>query len=130
MINIYKCNRTKLGFSFKGIFQIIVHENDKFILEEIKKFFREVGHIKKTGPYFSYRVESFDKLIKVIIPHFETYPLLSLNKSKSFFLFKNCIELITKNKRKITPNVLKEILRFKICFKLGLKAKVFKEYPN
>lgn len=132
MINISKCYRTKLGYSFRGIFQITVHRDDKFILEKVKKFFKNVGHIKKISHYFTYKVDSFDELIKVIIPHFEEYPLLSLskNKPKNFFLFKNCLELITKNKRNITTDILKQILRFKICFKLGTKAKVFSQYPD
>jgi hypothetical protein len=130
MLNVSKCLRTKLGYNFRGIFQITVHKDDKFILESIKKFFKNVGHIRETGPYFVYKVESFNELTKVIIPHFEIYPLLSLNKSKSYFLLKKCIELITNNKRRITIEVFRQILELKICFKLGSKAKVFNEYTD
>jgi hypothetical protein len=130
MINISKCSRTKIGYSFRGIFQLTVHEDDKFILEKIKKFFQNVGNIRKIGPYYVYKVDSFDELIKIIIPHFEKYPLLSSNKSKSYFLFKKSIELITNNKRKITIDIFKQILALKICFKLGSKAKVFDQYTD
>jgi hypothetical protein len=129
MIAISRKPTNIIGYSVRGIFQIALHEENKFILEKIKKFFNNVGRIEKIGPYYYYKVDNKRELLTVIIPHFEQFPLLTLNKSKSFFLFHSCINLTIKNKY-LTLDVFKKILRFKICFKRGNKAKIFEKYPN
>lgn len=126
MINISKKN-SKLGFSVRPIFQIAVHDSDKFILCKIKKFFNNVGSIKKIGLYYYYKIESFKNMLEVIIPHFDKYPLLSINKSRSYYLFKECIHLRCKYK-KMDIHLLNEFIKYKACFKQGYNARIFKYY--
>jgi hypothetical protein len=129
MFNISK-NPPKLGFSVRPVFQIAVHESDRFILDKIKKYFNDVGSITKVKLYYYYKVESFKDMRSVIIPPFEKYPLLSINKSKSFFLLKSCVELISINRKDLTEDQLLKILKYKASFKQGLNAKVFETYKD
>jgi LAGLIDADG endonuclease len=129
MFNISK-NPSKLGFSVRPVFQIAVHESDRFILDKIKKYFNDVGSITKVKLYYYYKVESFKDMRSVIIPPFEKYPLLSINKSKSFFLLKSCVELISINRKDLTEDQLLKILKYKASFKQGLNAKVFETYKD
>jgi len=129
MLNIYSDKSKSIGYTIRPIFQITVHESDLFILYKIKKFFNNIGSIKKVGLYFSYKVESLKEIDAFIIPHFNKYPLLSINKFKSFFLLRICINLIKINK-KMNKDLFIEILKYKASFKKGLKAKVFDVYKD
>jgi hypothetical protein len=76
------------------------------------------------GLYYNYKIESQEDIKNVIIPHFERYPLLSINKYKSFYLLVQCINIIYRNKN-MTKEEFLMLLSYKASFKLGLKSKVF-----
>jgi LAGLIDADG endonuclease len=44
-----------------------------------------------------YKVRNLDEIIKIIVPHFERYPLIT-QKQADFILFKNIIELMSKGR--------------------------------
>jgi len=122
-------NKSKKGVSFRPIFAITVHSSDKYILYKIKKFFNNIGSVRKIRSYYCYKVESTKEMKEVIIPHFEQYPLLSKNKFKSFFLLKSCVEILSQNKI-LSETTILELLKYKASFKKGLNAKIFKKYKN
>lgn len=129
MLNVSKSS-SKLGFSVRPVFDLAVHKSDIFILDKIKKFFSNIGHIRKSGLYYFYRIDSIKDIRNVIIPHFDEYPLLSINNSRSYFLLKSCIKLISINKESLKKDQLLAILGYKAAFKEGFKSKVIKKYQN
>ena len=58
------------------------------------------------------------RLINIIIPHFEKYPLITQKKS-DFILFKQIINLMN-NKEHLTLEGLKKIIALKASLNLGL----------
>jgi hypothetical protein len=103
-------SKYKTGFRVKVIFQIGVHEKDVSLLEEIRLFYG-VGQITRLGDNsVQYRVSSPDDL-KVIINHFENYPLVT-HKQSDFFLFKEAISLMKEGKH-LTSEGLNRIVSIK-----------------
>lgn len=76
----------KTAYRVKAAFHIAVHIRNIALLEKIKSFFG-LGKISKLGvDTFQYRVDGFEKL-KVIMNHFDKYPLLT-SKQSDYLLFK------------------------------------------
>lgn len=74
------------------IFTIALHKKDLSILEQINNYFG-VGYITEHGKdTLQYRVKSIRDL-KLIIEHFEKYPLIT-KKLCDFILFKSVFDLV------------------------------------
>jgi len=129
MFSIRRNKKYKLGWYFRPTYQIGVHESDIFVLYRIKKFFLNVGSIRKVGKYYYYIVDSLKDIQNIIIPHFNEYLLLSINKYTSFYLLKSCVEVISENPNLNNEQFL-ELLKYKASFKQGLNVKIFEEYKD
>ena len=82
---IVKRSRVKVGWEVQLFFQIILHNKDKWLLEQIQSYFA-VGRINKCGTQsIRYRVSSIEDLIK-IIDHFEKFPLISSAAEKNVLI--------------------------------------------
>jgi len=125
MINISKSPTTASGYTLMPVYQITVHYSDEALLHAIKVFFKGVGNIEYTADKrnVSYRVKKLSDIIKVIIPHFDKYPLQS-TKFIPFYLFKAVVNLMDK-KTHLTPQGFREVLTYKAALKKGLAAKIF-----
>jgi LAGLIDADG endonuclease len=78
--------KCKTGYRVKANFQIGLHRKDLALLEQIQLFFG-VGKISKLGAEsVQFRVYALEDL-KVILHHFDKYPLLT-NKQSDYLLFK------------------------------------------
>jgi len=87
------------------VFSIRVHNKKTIILKDIKNTLG-VGIVRKTGTIrTSYIVESI-KDLKVLINHFDNYPLIS-SKLSDYLLFKQCFEMIKHKKYKIEEGIFK-----------------------
>ena len=76
-----------LGHQVRCVFGINLHEKDLPLLEKILEFFHGVGVIHRHGESsFSYQV-SFVSDLKVVIAHFEAYPLITKKKSQLYIVF-------------------------------------------
>lgn len=119
------------SLSFRPVLKITVHSSDSFILHEIKKFFKNAGHVrkKKNSNCYYYHVESWSDMKEIIIPHFEKYKLLSVNKRKSYYLMKSCVDYKYSNKDTVEER-RKQLLRYKASFKRGLNPKLSEKYNN
>ena len=80
-------SQTKTGWKFKLIFTVAVHKKDKAILELIKSYFGGQGEIYKHGEDSLQYVAASKKDLKIIIDHFNNYPLIT-QKQADFELFK------------------------------------------
>jgi len=127
VILIQPINKYKTGWRVKPIFSITLHKKDTAILENIRTTLG-VGKVSvKELSKVVYRVESFKEL-KIIINHFENYPLVTA-KLSDFLIFKQCFEIINKGEH-LTKNGLLKIISLKTNLNLGLPDNLIEAFPN
>jgi len=95
---------------------------------QIKSFFNYAGNIYKNKNVVHYQVRSINELTKIIIPHFEKYPLLT-QKQNDFAIFKNIIELMNKSEH-LTKEGLIKIINLKASLNWGLSDKLKSYFPE
>ena len=112
-----------------AVFSLAVDKKDLFLLHSIKAFFAGVGSIKKHGnSTFSYRVESSEQILKVIIPFFDKYPLTT-EKLGDYILFKKVVELMN-TKEHLTNEGLYKIVSLKASVNKGLSEELQAAFPQ
>ena len=77
-IKIIKNNKFKIGWKVRAFFQINLHKKDLALLKRIQSGLGGVGKInlRKTKDIASFEVSSL-KDLKVIIAHFDKFPLIT-----------------------------------------------------
>lgn len=110
------------------MFQITLHEKDLKLLEQIKYYFGEVGHIyhKKGNKSIQYHVGSI-KNLKVLIDHFDKAPLIT-QKLSDYLLWKSVVELVS-NKEHLNREGLEKIVAIKASINLGLANQLLEAFP-
>jgi hypothetical protein len=80
---VSKATTGKLLCKVQPAFTIGLDPKDLILLQEIPKFFGEVGkiHTRKDVSGVQYVISSVKDLTNHIIPHFDTYPLCSQKKA-------------------------------------------------
>ena len=125
--SIFKDSRRLTGWQVKPIFKISLHKRDLKILEAIQRTLG-VGKIYRAGANaVDYRVSSL-KNLRVIINHFDKYPLIT-QKLADYLLFKQSVSLIEK-KEHLTEGGLLKLLGIKASLNLGLTEKFKESFPN
>lgn len=125
--SIYKEARMLLKWQVKPIFKITVHNRDLKILEALQRTWG-VGKIYKHSDNASvYRVSSL-KNLRIIIAHFEKYPLIT-QKLADYLLFKQSVDLIEK-KAHLTLEGLFKLVSIKGSLNLGLSDKFKESFPS
>lgn len=125
--SIYKDSRMLTGWQVKPIFKISLHNRDRKLLEAIQRTWG-VGKIYKHGKdSLEYRVSSL-KNLKVIIDHFDKYPLIT-QKLADYLLFKQSVNLIEK-KEHLTNTGLLKLVGIKSVLNWGLSPKFIESFPN
>lgn len=120
---MYKDNRMLTGFQAKPVFKISLHKRDRELLESIQRYLG-VGKIYKMGTNsLEYRVSGL-KNLRVIINHFDKYPLIT-KKLADYILFKQAVKLI-EQKEHLTREGMLKIVNIKASLNLGL-SEIFKE---
>lgn len=76
---IRKASDTKTGLNVNISFQINLNNKDRVLLELIQDYFGGIGAIYYNDKRDSanFMVSSLEKLLYVIIPHFDKYPLIT-----------------------------------------------------
>lgn len=137
-VSIYKESRVLTGWQVKAIFSISLHDKDVKILEAIQRTFK-VGKIYKHGENsLQYRVSSL-KDLKVIIEHFDKYPLITQKKA-DYLLFKEVVNLLKQKEHlKLDPHIgdvslassgLQKIVNIKASLNLGLSENLKNYFPE
>lgn len=127
LIIVRKNRNLKIGWSVELRFQITLHEKDKTLLKFIQNYFC-VGYINKDGPQsIKYCVQSIKEL-KVIIDHFDRYPLIT-QKWSDYKLFKEAYNLIL-NKEHLTQQGLTKIVAIKTSLNRGLTGELKAAFPQ
>ena len=109
-VSITQRKDIKLGWHVKPSFTIGLHKKDKPLLQKIKSSLG-VGKISKRGSLgISLQVQSI-KEIKVILEHFDKYPLLT--KKQADYQALKLAYFIIKNKEHLTKDGLRQIVAIK-----------------
>ena len=126
--SIFKDSRRLTGWQVKPVFKINLHKRDLKILEAIQRTLG-VGKIYHCtgGNAVEYRVSSL-KNLRVIVNHFDKYPLIT-QKLADYLLFQQSIALI-ENKEHLTKGGLLKLLGIKASLNLGLSEKFRESFPN
>lgn len=103
-------------------FLIALHKKDEALLKAIQNYFGGVVTVKVKGDKCSFIVSSLSQITKVIIPHFDSYPLIT-NKLADYSLWKGIIEIM-KVKNHLTVERLNEIVQMKAQLNLGLSEEL------
>jgi hypothetical protein len=112
-----------------AIFSIATDKKDLLLLYSIKAFFGGVGSIKKNGnSTFSYRIESSEQIMRLIIPFFDKYSLIT-EKLGDYLLFKKVIKLMS-NKEHLTEDGLYKIVSLKASINKGLSEELQAAFPQ
>jgi hypothetical protein len=120
--------RYKTAYRVKAAFHIGVHIRDIALLEQIQLFLG-VGTISKLGAEtVQFRVSGFENL-KVIMNHFDKYPLLT-NKQSDYLLFKQVVNYMEQGKH-LTVEGLNEIMSIKaVMNNQGISDSLNLAFPN
>lgn len=121
-------SKSKTGYRVKANFQIGLHLKDLALLEQIKLFFG-VGKISMLAPEsIQFRVYALEDL-KVIIRHFDKYPLLTYKQS-DYLLFKQVVNLMEQGKH-FTLEGLNKIMSIKAVLNNGERSDNLRlAFPN
>lgn len=106
LVCITKYSQKSIGYSITYAFNINLNYRDKLILESIKETLG-VGEIyyNPSDKTCRYKVSNLKDLSKVIIPHFNKYPLVT-QKYVDFCIFKDIINLIENKEHSPPPRHL------------------------
>ena len=126
-VSITENTNFKVGWKVQLFFQIGLHEKDQALLEQIKKFFSVESKIGKHGPK-TIQFKVISKELKIIIDHFDKYPLISEGWS-DFQLFKQVLHLM-EQKEHLTDDGLRQVVSIKASMNLGLSPKLKLAFPN
>ena len=129
IIRIRKKPKSSVGWVVVAIFSIALHKKDLHILEYIQTYFGGIGKIRilKENVY-EFRVESYKQISKVIIPHFDLYPLLTQKKG-DYILFSKVIQKM-KDKEHMKKEGLSKIVSIKSSINKGLSPELYTAFPN
>ena len=121
--------RSALKWRIIVSFEINLHSKDILTLNKIKEFFG-VGSVttRDDRNLCVYRVNKLDDLVKVIIPHFNHYPLIT-NKYSDFVLWSKVVELMV-TKQHLTPIGFSTVLSYYASINKGMSPKVLSAFPN
>ena len=129
MIRVRKNSKYRTGWLVVALFSVAVDKKDLFLLESLKAFFGELGSIKKSGnSTLSYRIESSEQIIKIILPFFDKYPLIT-EKLGDYLLFKKVLELMS-TKEHLTQGGLEKIVSLKASINKGLSEELQAAFPQ
>lgn len=131
VVTILKNPRYKTGWNVQARVQIKMHEIDRALIENISKYFNNVGYISKPNEKnltVEFRVSTLKDLIETILPHFDKYPLKT-KKHVDFLLFKNIVLLMENKEHSSLEGILK-IVNLRASLNNGLTENLKEAFPN
>lgn len=128
-VNISRDASRKSGYIITHFFMMGLNIKDRPILESIKSTLG-VGEIylHPQDNTCRYKVSNIDQLLNAVIPHFMSYPLVT-QKRFDFEIFQKILILV-KDKSRLTPLGLQEIVNLKSAMNLGLSQNLLDGFPN
>lgn len=129
-VRIAESKKYKTGWWIQPCFQIGFHVRDLYLLLQIKSFFGEAGSIYpiNKGKAVLYQVRNLNDITRVILPHFDKYPLIT-QKYSDFILFKNIVELMNNGEQFKKDSIFK-FINLKASLNRGLSNKLSLSFPD
>lgn len=129
VVNITKDEARKLGYVVSVSLEMGMNYKDKSLLDNVRSTLG-VGNIyyNQSDDTYKWKVSDIDTLSNVIIPHLQTYYLLT-QKRTDFEIFTKIIEII-KLKNHLTVHGLQKIVDLKASLNLGLSDRLKISFPN
>jgi hypothetical protein len=129
-LKVSKSISTRSGYNVTPEFKIELHNRDILILRKIHAFFG-IGTINEYADRnkASYSVQSAKDMAKIIIPHFDKYPLLT-QKQADFLLFKEAINLLLTGKARSSIEGIYELMNIKGSMNRMQSDKLILNFPN
>lgn len=130
MVSFARDSKFKSGWRIKPCFSIHLHNKDSDLLHQIQSSFKGVGGIRlnKSDLSVNYSITSLKSIIDVIIPHFDTYPLIT-QKAADYLLFKRVVYLML-NKEHLTDEGLRKVVSIRAVMNNGLSEQLSKHFTN
>lgn len=121
--------KSLLKWRVRTSFEINIHKMDVDILYKIQSFF-SVGsvYVKPSRKIAVYRVSNVNELNKVIIPHFNKYPLIT-RKRADFMLWSEVIKLVL-TKEHLNLKGFLTILSYYASINRGISKKIITIFPD
>ena len=115
-ISFSRCKRLRIGWETKPSFSVSQNENRAEVLYILQKRF-DSGFLRRdySDKTLKYEIRSLSTLIKSVIPHFKSFPLLS-SKQKDFLLFEKVCRYMARGEH-MNKRGLRRILS--IAFKMN-----------
>ncbi len=110
-ISIYKNLKMNTGMSVTFSVEMKQHSNSSSVLNLVKKYFKNKGHISfsnKQKSVMRFKISNLNDILNVVIPHFDQYPLIT-SKYLNYIDFKKAI-LIIKSGEHLTENGMKKLI--------------------
>lgn len=115
-------------FQVQVVFSIGLHKKDRALLDLIKSFFGVGNVTDKSGRDVSTFQVSSLKDVKVLLEHFDRYPLIT-KKQADYELFKRAIGLI-ESKKHLTAEGINKLVAIKAKMNKGLSSTFKAAFPN
>jgi len=129
MIQVYT-QAGKTGWGVTPSFSIHLHIKDIDILYGLQNFFGVgIVYLNKNGKSAIYMVRKLKDITNVIIPHFDSYPLIS-QKRADYLLFRQAIYLLLDGQAQSSIGGIHEILSIKASMNNGLSDKLKINFPT
>jgi len=116
-----------LGYVITVAFEIALDIKDLDLLKGLHAYFGVGGIYKHSGNMMRYKVSSVRDLARVVIPHFDKYPLVT-QKRADFEILKSAIQIL--NKGPISSEQLQEVVNLRASLNRGLSSKLQASFPN
>ncbi len=98
LVSFQQRSKMKTGIEVRPSFTLSQHQRNQLIVNWLKEFFG-CGSVRfnRSDQTYKYEVRSLRDLTKIIIPHFDQFPLRT-SKLKDYLVFKNICALMGEGK--------------------------------
>lgn len=131
-VKLSKRSTSSIGYVIQLSFSIALHIKDIELIKQLKLFFDNAGsmsiYTQNGREYVSYKITSLKDIVRLIIPHFDNFPLHT-QKGADYMLFKLVADLML-GKEHLTPVGFQNLLNIKASMNKGLNDMMQKAYPN
>lgn len=126
---IVKLRSVKSNWYVELEYSIELHLRDEEVLNQIKDYFGNTGsiRIRKYRNICVFKVNSLSELLSKVLPHFDSYPLIT-HKKADYILFKKVVLLMQKREH-LTKKGIQEIMNIRAAMNLGLTPTLEKAFP-
>lgn len=108
-----------------------MHERDRALIQSIQDFFGGIGYVSKPNntSTVEFRVSTLKDIINVILPHFDSYPLIT-QKFSDYILFKQVVLLmLDKEHNTLEGPPVQKIVNIRASLNLGISKDLKEAFP-